>query len=88
MSKQQCRQSAADPLTAISKITDLFQQNTVETDDGLVELVCRADPGDSEVELQDCELLSPVVTYMGECGDEQAVTLVTSPLSRDVTLIT
>ena len=61
-----------------------------ETNDGVVELVCRADPG-SEVELHDCELSSPnsdIHVCWDECGDEQAVTLVTSPLSRDVSFIT
>ena len=91
MSKRQRRQSPADPPLAKSKITDLFQRNTAETNDGVVELVCRADPGGSKVELQDCELLSPacdIHVCCDECGEEQAVTLVTSLLSRDITLIT
>ena len=49
-----------------------------------------ADPGGNEVELQDRELLSLFcdihLRMFDECGDEQAVILVTSPLSRDVTL--
>ena len=53
----QRRQSTADPPTK-SKITDPFQRNTPETNDGVVELVCRADPGSSEVELHDAELSS------------------------------
>ena len=91
MLRWQRRQSTADPPTAKSKITDLFQPNTVETNDGVVELVCRVDPGGSEVELQDGELSSPacdIHVCCDECGDEQAVTLVTSPLSRDIALIT
>ena len=73
-----------------SKITDLFQRNKAETNNGVVELVCRADPGCSEVEIQDHELLSPACdlhVYCDKCGDEEAVTLVMSPLSCDVTLI-
>ena len=59
MSKRQRRQSTADPPTAKSKITDLFQRNTAETNDGVVELVGQADPGGSEVEFQVRELSSP-----------------------------
>ena len=62
----------------------------METNDDVVELVCRADPGGSEVEPQDRKLSSPACNIhicSDECGDEQAVTLVASPLSRDVTLI-
>ena len=58
MSRRQHRQSTADPPTAKSKITDIFERNTAETNDSVVELVCRADPGGSEVELQDRELAS------------------------------
>ena len=78
MSKRQCRQSTADPPTVKSKITDLFQWNTAETSSGVVEPVCRVDPGGSEVELQDCELSLPacdIHVCCDECGDEQAVTL-------------
>ena len=86
-----CRQSTADPPTAKSKITDLFQRNTAETNDGVVELVCRADPDGSEVELQDRELSFLAcdihVRMYDKCGDEQAGNLVTSSLSRDVNLI-
>ena len=59
MSKRQHRQSTADPPTAKCKITNFFQQNTAETNDGVVEPVSRADPGSSDVELQDRELSSP-----------------------------
>ena len=58
MTKRQSRQSTADPPTAKSKITHLFQRNMAETNDGVVELVCRADPDGSELELQDHELSS------------------------------
>ena len=93
MLRRQRRQSTADHPTAKSKITDLFQRNTAETNDGVVELVCQSDPGGSEVELQDRELSSlacdiHVRIMCDECGDEQAVNLVTSPLSCDVNLIT
>ena len=93
MSKLQRRQSTADHPMVKSKITNLFQQNTAETNDSVVELVCRADRGGSEVELRDYELSSPacdmyVHVCCDECGDKQAATLVTSPLSRYVTLIT
>ena len=64
MLKRQRRQSRADPTTAKSKITDFFQQNTAETNDGIVELVCRVDPGGSEVEPQDRELPSPAYDNM------------------------
>ena len=53
MSKWQRRPSTADPPTAKSRIIDLFQRNTAKTNNGVVELVYRADPGGSEVELQD-----------------------------------
>ena len=56
MSRRQLGKSTADPTTAKSKITDLFERTTAETNDGVVELVCRADPDGSEVELQDLEL--------------------------------
>ena len=39
MSKRQRRQSTADPPTAKSKITDHFQRNIAETNNGAVELV-------------------------------------------------
>ena len=52
MLNRQRRQSTADPPTARSKITDIFQRDTAETNDGIVELVCGADPGGSEDELQ------------------------------------
>ena len=58
------------------KITDFFQQNMVETNDGIVEPVYHADPGGSDVELQDRELSCPACD---ECSDKQAVILVTSP---------
>ena len=58
------------------QITDFFQQNTAETNDGLVERVSLADPGGSDVELEDRELPSPACD---ECSDKQALTLVTSP---------
>ena len=90
MSKWQRRQSTADPPVAKSKITDLFQRNTAETNDGVVELVCQADTGGSEVELQNRELSSTACNMhvcCDECGGEQAVTLVMSPLSHDVTPI-
>ena len=62
-----------------------------ETNNGIVELVCQADPGSSEVELQDREMSShacDVHACCDDCGDEQTVTFVMSPLSRNVTLIT
>ena len=75
-----------------SKIIDLFQRNTAETNNGVVEPVCRADPGGSEVELQDRDLSSLAcdihVCMCNECGTEQVVIPVTSPLSRDINLIT
>ena len=89
MSKQQRRPSIADPSTAKSKITNLFWWNTVETNDCVVELVCRAD--------QDCELLFPACDHM--CTLQQMwgrqscyhydVTLVCDiTLASDVTLVT
>ena len=90
MAKRQLRRQSA--AAAKCKITDLFQRNTVETNDGVVELVYRADPGGSEAELQDCDLSSDglllATICCDECGDKQAVTIVMSPSSRDVTLFT
>ena len=54
-----------------------------ETNDGVIELVCQVHPGSNEVELLDSELPSPacdIHVCCDEYGDEQAVTLVTSPL--------
>ena len=51
----------ADPPMAKSKITDFFQQYTAEANDGVVELVRRADPGGSKLELQDRELF--IINY-------------------------
>ena len=49
---------------ANSNITDLFHWNTAENNDGLVELVCRADPGVVKLNLRivNCRLL--LATYM------------------------
>ena len=58
MLKWQRRQSTADPQMAKCKIINYFQRNTAETNNGVVEPVGRADPGGSEVELQDCDLSS------------------------------
>ena len=89
MSKRQCRQSTADPLDGEKQNHRPFPAEH----DGIVKLVCRGDPGCSEVELQDSELSSPacnIYVCCNECGDKQAVTLVTSPrhvtspLLRDV----
>ena len=41
------------------KITQFFHQTTAKTNDGVVEPVCRADPGGSDVEFQNRELLFP-----------------------------
>ena len=93
MSKWQRRQSTAVPPTVKSKITDLFQWNTAETSSGVVEPICRVDPGGSEVELQDCELSFPACDIHVHCDErwgQQAVTLrhhhchVMSPLSHDM----
>ena len=67
MSKWQHRQSTADPPTTKSQITDFFQQNMVESNNGAVQPLCRADPGGGEVEFQDCEMSSPA---LDECGDK------------------
>ena len=64
VSKRQRRQSIADPPMAKSKITNVFQWNTAKNNDGVVDLICRADPASSEVELQDCELSSPACDHM------------------------
>ena len=81
MSKRQHRQSTADLSTAKHKITYFFQRNMAETNDGIIEPVCYAHPGGSEVELQDRKLSSPACN---ECSDKQDVTLVTSPSSCDM----
>ena len=76
MSKRQRMQSTVDPPTTKRKITQFFHQTTAKTDDGVVERVCCADPGGSNVEFPDRELLSPAGD---ECSAEEAETLVTSP---------
>ena len=62
------------------KITDFFQRNTAETNDSVVEPGCHADPGGSAVELQHCELSFTC----DKCSDRRGVTLMMSPLSRDM----
>ena len=69
----QCTQSTVDPPTTTRKITQFFHQTTAKTNDGVVEPACRADPGCSDVEFPDRELLS---TAGDECSAEEAVTLV------------
>ena len=68
MSKRQHRQSTADlradHLTAKSKITDLFQQNTAETNDGVVELVCWANPAVVKLNFRIVNHHLLLVTYM------------------------
>ena len=81
MSKWQRRQSPADPPTAKSQVTDFFQRNKAEANNGVVQPLCHVDPGGGEDEFQDCELSSPA---LDECGDKQAGTLVTPLSSRDV----
>ena len=54
MSKRQRRQSTADPLNGEKQNHRPFPAEH----DGIVELVCRGDPGCSEVELQDRDLSS------------------------------
>ena len=61
------------------KIAYFFQWNTRETNDGIIEPVCRADPGSSEVELQDCKLSS---LACDDCSEKLAVTFVISPSSH------
>ena len=71
MSKRQRRHSTADPpYNGETHIIDFFYQNTAETNDGIVEPVCCADPGGSDVQLQHHELSSP---DCDECSDKQAV---------------
>ena len=81
MSNRQQRKSTADPLTANSLITEFFQPNTAEANNGVVQPLCGVDPGGSEDEFQDSELSSPA---LDECGDEQAGTLMTPLLSCDM----
>ena len=66
-----------DPPTTKRKITQFFHQTTVKTIDGVVEPERRADPGGSDVEFSDRELLSPASPANHDCSAEQTVTLVT-----------
>ena len=64
-----------DPPTTKRKIIQFFHQTTAKTNNEAVEPACRADPGGSDVEFLDRELLFPAGD---ECSAEEAVTLVTS----------
>ena len=59
MSERQRTQSTVDPPTTKRKTTQYFHQTAAKTNDGVVEPVCRADPGGSHVEFPDRELLPP-----------------------------
>ena len=88
MSKRQRRQSTVDTPgpTTKRKVTQFFHQTTAKINDGVVEPVRHADPGGSDVEFPDRELLSPASPAGDECSAEQTVTLVTSPTLSDVPL--
>ena len=81
MSKRQRKQSTADPPKVKSQITEFFQRNMVESNDGVVQPPCHVDPGGGEVDFQDCELSSPA---LDECGYKQAETLARPLSCRDV----
>ena len=81
MSKRQLTLSTVDPPTTKQITAQLFHHTTAKTNDGVVEPVKRTDPGGSDVEFPDRELLSPAGD---ECSAEKAVTLVTSPILSTV----
>ena len=70
-----------DPPIEKSQITDFFQLNIAEANDGVVHPLCHADRDGGEFEFQDCELSFPA---LDECGDKQSGTFVMPLSSRDL----